>query len=97
VLLIGNQKLHGKLTDLGKAVAVMQKVDKPIGDADAITLSGSAMEDADAVLAATTAAASAATARVEYVVQGVVRRKLVFKSRPHPIVDTTRASLKRKH
>ena len=37
-----------------------------------------------------------APSAAEYLVRGIVRRKLVFKTRPHPVVDMTRAVLKRK-
>jgi chromosome transmission fidelity protein 8 len=80
VLTIGNQRLTGAVVTLPKPVAVLHKCARA-GD-DAADAAGDE--------------ASGFEAPVHYEVKGIVRRKLVFKSRPQPIVDPSKLSLKRK-
>ena len=69
-LIIGHHKLEGKMVVLKRPLCVMRK--------------RTAAAPADAMCV--DSAAGTGTASVDYVVAGIVRRKLVFKNRPKPIV-----------
>ena len=71
-LIIGHHKLEGKMVELKRPLCVMRK--------------RTAAAPADAMDVDCAAAGAGTTASVDYVVAGIVRRKLVFKNRPKPIV-----------
>lgn len=93
---IGNQELVGKLVDLPSPFAVLEKQTVSAAEADATPAVDTEAETVgvdwdtlpDGVMGAG-AGTSSATAgpSVHYVVRGVVRRKLLFMSRPQPIID----------
>lgn len=87
VLQVGNHRVAGELEVLGKPLLLIQKhrlAPPPPGD-------GSAVAGDDGAPAAT-APPAAAPGSVEYVARAVVRRKLVFRERPQPIVGASPAA-----
>ena len=76
VLVIGNNRLDGKVVPMPKPFAVLRRV--RVGEADAQACAGTHGEGV--------------TVGATYRVEGVIESKLLFKTRPKPIVDAAAIS-----
>lgn len=87
VLQVGNHRVNGELETLGKPLLLIEKHRLPAVSAAAASEGGAAAE-----APTTSDVPPPASGAVEYLARAVIRRKLVFRDRPQPIVGAAAAA-----
>ncbi|XP_042885085.1 chromosome transmission fidelity protein 8 homolog [Penaeus japonicus] len=81
ILIIGHHIMYGKVQDLEKPYALMHKK-KRNTDTKEMEVDGTETQET-----------TASTAGVEYLIKALIRKKILFKSRPKPIIAVQTANV----
>lgn len=95
-MIIGHHILHGKETKMENPYAVLEKFVRDIDPAEEEDLNQTTNLDTTAnrtVLDSTIAIEHKSQTTTEYRVRAIVRKKLVFKTRPKPIIANVAKSI----